>query len=171
MTIPELNINPDIRQIILTKGKVAIVDSNDYEYLSQWKWCCSEDGYAVRSEKSNERKNNIRKQIKMHRVIMNPISKINIDHIDGDKLNNCKHNLRIATTSQNGMNRKKSANCTSKFKGVYWNKTEKKWKVTIRSNSKYYHLGYFKSETEAAIAYNNKAKELHGEFANLNVIN
>ena len=87
---------------------------------------------------------------------------------DGDGLNNQKANLRICTRSQNKMNGKSYKNSSSKYKGIWWVKKNKKWRVRIRLNNKTIHLGYFKDETEAAKAYDSKAKELFGEFARLN---
>lgn len=92
-----------------------------------------------------------------------------IDHIDNDSLNNRIENLREITLSQNQGNRKPNKNSSSsKYKGVSWFKPANKWRSRITKNSKQIHLGYFVNETEAAKAYNNKAMELFGEYANLN---
>lgn len=93
-----------------------------------------------------------------------------IDHIDNNHLNNNIKNLRPVTRSQNNMNRIKLRNTSSKFKGVCWNKQLNKWEVGIKINNKKKYLGLFKSETDAAIAYNNAAIELFGEYANLNEV-
>ena len=94
-----------------------------------------------------------------------------IDHIDRDKANNNIENLREVTLQQNNMNRKSHKNTSSIYKGVSWDKRYQKWKSQIEINGKSIHLGYFKSETEAAIAYNRAAIELFGEYAKLNEIN
>ena len=101
--------------------------------------------------------------------IPNPENKKQVDHIDRNKLNNHISNLRWATQSENQANR---PNVTGNYKGVYFcNKAKrKKWKVQIKLNRKAYYLGGFKSEIEAALVYNKKAKEFFGEFANLNII-
>ena len=104
----------------------------------------------------------------MHRVINDTPKILGTDHIDGNPLNNQKSNLRNATKSQNGMNRKSNRNSSSKYKGISWNKQNKKWRGEIQKNKKRYGLGYFKSEIEAARAYNKKALELFGEYARLN---
>ena len=83
--------------------------------------------------------------------------------------------LRLATTSENGGNRKKtqavlSKVCTSRHKGVSWAKANKKWKAALRCKGKYYYLGYFENETDAAIAYNKAALEYFGKFALLNTV-
>ncbi len=156
-----------MKEIQLTQGKVAIVDDADFEFLNQWKWCawCANKStnvfYAKRTNKG----------ILMHRVIMaitNP--EILIDHKDLNGLNNQRNNLRTCTRGQNSMNRSSKKNSTSKYLGVSFDKRTKKWVVQIDHNSKHYFAGRFAIETEAALAYNKKAIELHGEFANLNVV-
>ena len=91
------------------------------------------------------------------------------DHIDGNGLNNQRGNLRSVTDSQNQMNRK-NIRGTSKYKGVYWNKANKKWLARITINQKNIYIGYFLYEHNAAHAYNFKATELYGEYASLNPI-
>ena len=95
-----------------------------------------------------------------------------LDHIDGDRLNNSIGNLREATNGENQMNRKKNKSMnekttTSKYKGVTWDKDKQKWRSRIQNNKKLKHLGYFKSEIDAALAYD-KAAEANGEFAKTN---
>jgi hypothetical protein len=88
----------------------------------------------------------------------------NIDHIDGDKLNNSITNLRIATVRQNGANLLKYHKGTSKYKGVGWHKRDKKWRAYISNQ----HIGYFESEEGAARAYDARAVEEYGDFAKTN---
>lgn len=96
--------------------------------------------------------------------------KVIIDHMDRNPLNNSRSNLRPCTTSQNAMNSPKIKNCTSVYKGVYWDNQYKKWRVTMRIGKKHTHIGRFNDEIEAALAYNTAAEKEHGEFAYLNVI-
>ncbi len=157
------------KEIVLTQGKVALVDDEDYEELNKHKWCTQNIGhnfYAVRGIKANRKK----KQLYMHREILKlKTNDSNVDHIDSDGLNNQRNNLRIATYSQNGMNQNKcKTNSSSKFKGVTWCKTYNKWLVRIYVNKKKYYLGYFNDEEEAAQAYNEAALEFFGEFARIN---
>jgi hypothetical protein len=155
--------NKKPRLIPLTRGKFAIVDADDYQFLSKYTWFAegtSKHCYAVR--KKNGR------SIKMHRQIMNAPDHLVVDHIDHNGLNNRKENLRICTFAENCRNIRSTASKTSKYKGVHWNKRMKKWAAQITFENKTYHLGYFTNETAAARAYDEKAAELHGQFASLN---
>ncbi len=156
----------------LTKGRFALVDDADFEWLNQWKWGCHVMGYAVRTEQVSKI-NGKRKQIGvfMHRQISMPGDGLEIDHINGNKLDNRRENLRVCTRSDNGRNRQKfSSATTSVYKGVYWAKTRNRWYAGIKYNGKSRHLGSFKNEDDAAKAYNIAAINLFGEFACLNVL-
>ncbi len=162
-----------MRLIPLTKGQFAKVDDDDYDYLIQWKWYSKLDRnggyYAARSSPV---KNGKQKTIRMHRFLLDVNdSKLQIDHIDHDTLNNCRSNIRTATHSQNQSNRFSKNNSTSKYLGVSWSSLCNKWRSVIRKNKKDMHIGLFSNEIEAALAYDKKALELHGEFANLNFKN
>lgn len=149
---------------INNKGIIK-VDDEDFEMLSQYKWRISK-GYVRTTIKIYGKWKNIF----MHRLIMNTPKGMFTDHIDRNKLNNTKNNLRIVTSQQNNMNVQKRKNCSSKYKGIHWFKRDKKWQAQIMINNKHIYLGLFKNEIDAAIAYNNKAKELFGEYAYLNNI-
>lgn len=154
-----------MRKIPLTKGHFAIVDDEDYEELSKYKWYSSL-GRAVRGIPKGD---NMAK-IHMHRVIAQTPEGMDTDHINGDPLDNRRSNLRWATRSQNLSNKGMNRNNKSGFKGVFWFKNYKKWLATIRVDKKRIFLGYFKDKIEAAIAYNNAAIKYHNEFAKLNII-
>ena len=155
--------------IKLTRGKIAIVDDGDFEYLNQFKWHLSTHGYAMRNSKMINRVKG--KHISMHREIMGLADPaIHVDHINFNKLDNRKSNLRTCSNSENSKNRKVTGNGTSKFKGVYWYKANSKWHSRITVNYQSIHLGYFNNEKEAAKAYNKAAIKFHGEFAKLNCI-
>ena len=83
-----------------------------------------------------------------------------IDHININPLDNRIENLRVATHSQNQRNRNKLKNCSSKYKGVYWNKQRNKWEARIRIDGKKKYLGLFDNEQEAAEAYKKKYDEI-----------
>mgnify|MGYP001617180464 CR=1 FL=1 len=152
----------EIRLIHLPKDRYAIVDKDDYDELNKYKWqFCN--GYASRLEYVEGK----RKSVKMHRVIMgNPSN--DIDHINLDRLDNRKDNLRECIHDNNMHNRPKYRNNTSGYKGVSFHKGGRKWAATIGYNSKLYHLGSFTTPEEAAEAYNIAAITLHGEFARIN---
>lgn len=155
------------KQIPLTQGKFAIVDDEDYEWLSQHGWHTTKDRktyYAVRwSSKKGGRRNH---RIWMHREIMKPLANMQIDHVNHNGLDNRKKNLRICTHSDNQHNRKPQPGKSSKHKGVTWH--QKGWQVAITHNGKSIYIGRFHNELEAAKAYDAKAKELFGGFAKTN---
>jgi hypothetical protein len=90
---------------------------------------------------------------------------LQIDHINGNRLDNRISNLRAATSSQNGRNRKVNSNNTSGFKGVYYHKKARKWTAQIKSHGRSHYLGYFDTPELAHMAYGKAAAELHGDFA------
>lgn len=141
------------------KGKVALVDNEDKRWLSMWSWYLHSNGYAAARIKGKIRR--------MHELLIYKFPDYWIDHTNGNPLDNRKENLRLATKSQNGAN-SKSRGGTSKYKGVYWHKANKKWCANIRVNHKKHNLGSFADEIEAAKAYDEAAKEHFGEFARLN---
>lgn len=155
-----------MKEMILTKSAVAIVDDEDYEKLKAHKWSLSVTGYAVRGFRRNGKSITI----KMHREILGEQCEgFEVDHINGNKLDNRRANLRTATRSQNSSNRQKYyLNGTSKYKGVRKAKGRKKWTARIFANGKAIYLGQYETEEEAAMAYNKAAIQYHGQFANIN---
>ena len=94
-----------------------------------------------------------------------------VDHINGDPLDNRAANLRYATHNQNSMNSKKqSRSCLSRYKGVTFCKRKKRWAARIQLDGKHYRNGTYKTQEEAALAYNALALKHFGEFARLNII-
>jgi hypothetical protein len=157
-----------IKEILLTKGQVAIVDDEDYETLSKYKWLLSGGKYAQHFWWDKEEK--VYKNVMMHRLILNAPDDMYVDHINGNKLDNRKSNLRLATKLQNNINVPKYKGKTSKYKGVSWNSKRKRWVSAITINRKQKHIGYFLNEGDAALAYNKYAKTFFGEFAQLNIV-
>jgi len=160
------------RKIPLTQGKYAIVDPEDYKKLAKYNWYAKRCDRRFYAERWGKRKQGsiIRTDIKMHQVIMGTAEGKVIDHINHNGLDNRKANLRFATTQQNTWNkRKQKGNYSSQYKGVHWVKSENKWRAVITCNSKVIYIGRFDDEKAAARAYDDKAKELFGEYAALNL--
>jgi hypothetical protein len=148
--------------------KFSLIDNEDFEFLQKWEWKWTLQGYAVKVKALKGDKNTHRA---MHRLIMGAKEGTFIDHINRDKLDNRKINLRFCTFQQNTWNRAKVSDTRgykSKYKGVGWDKKQNKWFAMIYKDYIDYHLGFYDLETEAATAYNEAAKKHFGEFAYLN---
>lgn len=160
-----------MKKIPLTQSQFALVDDDDCERLSKYKWHSlynkhTDSFYAVRHVCIKESKKTI--CIMMHREIMNIPKGMICDHKNHDTLDNRKHNLRICTYSQNNWNKTKSKSNPLKYKGIY--RGDNRYRATVSANNIKYYMGTFDTEEEAARAYNEKAKGLHGEYAKLNKI-
>jgi hypothetical protein len=148
-----------IRPISLTKGKIAIIDEEDYKLVNKYRW-----NFNGRYAQSYE-KNAQYKTITMHRLIMRPPIGFVVDHINHDMLDNRRCNLRICTQSQNEANKKINITNTSGKKGVSFDKKNNKWRATIRINHINVVIGWYSDIDKAGEAYLAKAKEIYGEFA------
>lgn len=158
------------RQIPLTQGYFAIVDPEDYDWLMQWKWCLHKTKTNIYAHRRLKLSNDKNTTMRMHRAIMKAPKGLEVDHKNGNGLDNRRCNLRIASRLQNTKNTKKRKNTSSQYKGVSWHKKCEKWVVHIRINSVTVHIGLFFHEHEAATAYNKAAKLHYGEFAKLNKV-
>jgi len=150
--------------IELTWGKYAIVDAEDYHWLSSYKWCAVEHSrcwYAKTLRRDGM-------PLSMHRLITGAPKGLFVDHRDHNGLNNRKSNLRVCTRKENQQNSRPRRGGTSRYKGVHWCNTYKKFRAKIYHDGKQIHIGYFDDEIAAAKAYDKKARELFGEFAFLN---
>jgi hypothetical protein len=158
-----------MKKLKLTKGKYALIDDKDFNWLNQWKWSYldSRMGYAVRCVYA--RNSNYKyKLLYLHRFIMNPPKGKQVDHINRNTMDCRRYNLRIVEPWQNSVNRK--AVNTTGYRGVYCDKRKnKKWRadIIIHNKGKKF-LGCFYTAEEAALAYNKAAKRFHGEYAVLN---
>lgn len=169
-----------MKEIKLTRGMVALVDDSDFEYLNQFTWYADKGGntfYANRNEYHTENGIGKQRKIKMHRQILGLTDpKVFGEHEDGNGLNNQRYNIRPATRSQNQMNRGSFKNSISKYVGVcpkklfYKNKTYTYWLAQVYKNGIRVYRKTFKTEIEAAIAYNKAAVEHHKDFAKINAI-
>lgn len=149
----------------LTRGSVALFDAEDAEWIKNWSWTT-----LVRENKrSAVRRENKGRYVYLHREIMKPPAELVVDHIDGNPLDNRKRNLRNCIERLNLTNvRARRRQTSSRFKGVYHDKARGQWQAYVTVMGKRHRLGRFATEIEAAMAYDAKAIELHGEFARTN---
>lgn len=153
-------------------GLFANVDEEDYEWLSMLRFQGCIKGRTVYA-KLTSKYDGARKKRSMHRMIMEwyygNLHGLEVDHKDGNGLNNCKDNLRICSRSENMRNMRRFTNkASSIYKGVF--DDNGRYRVIIRKGGIAYNFGHYTTERDAAIMYNIKAKELFGEFANLNEV-
>lgn len=139
-----------MKTINLFGGKQAKVDDWDYEVLKNYRWHLAPTGYA---QNSKYRGNYKSVNTLMHRAILWSPPGYEVDHVNGDKLDNRKENLRIASRSENEQNKAPSVKNHSGFKGVSWDRLRSKWRASIGVNRKSVHLGRFDSKTDAIRAY------------------
>ena len=147
----------------------ALVDDDDYERLNQYKWYLSQHRYSchvARSEWDDERKRNV--TVYMHQDVIGKKEGFEIDHVNGNGLDNRRSNLRHCSRSQNQMNCS-SRDRKSKYKGVYATR-HGRWIAQLCFNRNHFYVGTYETEEAAAIAYNKIATEKYGEFAKLNSI-
>lgn len=156
-----------MKKIPLTQGKFAIVDDADFEWLSQYKWRIQNKRNGNYYARCSMKLSGKWVTQTMHRLIMNAEKGKDVDHINHNGLDNRRQNLRICTRKQNLQNIRKRSK-TSKFKGVSWSQSRHRWCASICVNQKRINLGRYKTEDEAAMAYDKAAKMYFGEFANLN---
>jgi HNH endonuclease len=147
-------------EVPLTRGKVAIIDAEDAEAVLPFKWC-ARGPYAM-SNLGNKC------LVYLHRFLLSAPPGFEVDHIDGNGLNNRRSNLRLATRGQNRQNSRIRSNNVSGYQGVSWNSGRGMWRADIRLNGRAKFLGHFQMKEQAAIAYNDAARILFGEFAHLN---
>ena len=169
LTSPVAFKDVPMKRIPLTQGKSALVDDEDFDHVNQWKWCARKSHnsyYAIRTAYlGGGRKNQKIKTVYLHRLIIGAKRGEEIDHRNGDSLDNQKNNLRRCTHAQNMQNMKRQIGKTSEHKGVSWYKPTQKWIAKIVHGGEQIHLGYFVAESDAAKAYNEAAKKYFGEFA------
>ena len=156
-----------MKQIKLRQGNFALIDDEDYELIAKWKWWVDKDGYARRWTPQVKWK---RTSILMHREILGlgKQDQLFIDHINRNKLDNRRLNLRIATKSQNAINKIKNKNNTSGFNGVVYHSAEKRikrWRAQITINGKQKYLGRYLTKKEAFRARKEAELEYYGQFS------
>jgi hypothetical protein len=162
-------------KIRLTQGKYAIVDKRDFPMLSKHTWCYN-GRYAITSFYIGNRKS---KLVPMHRLLLRLTDpKILVDHINRDKLDNRRYNLRTGDKCINSINREKrkgtmSEKSGSKYKGVVFDNRKhrvKRYQARLKYYGKIHYSPYMHTERDAAIEYNKLAIMIHGEYACLNKV-
>lgn len=152
-------------KIPLTKNRFAFIDRQDYDKIKQWKWTC---GGSI-TKKFYARRYSKGKTIYMHRQIMD-FPDLEVDHVNGNTLDNRRKNLRIATHTENSKNRMVNKNSSSQLKGIWWYEKLKRWQVYIKTDRKRKYLGVFKDKILASKAYNDAALKYHGKYAKFNKV-
>src|SRR5947209_3379641 len=133
---------------INVSGHIALVDDEDFERVSRFKWYYCGAGYAQKRKTKNDALHAL-----LHRFVMNVVDQnVEVDHINCNKLDNRKENLRIVNHQQNHFNRPKMQNTSSRYKGVSWNKSKNKWSAKIMKDGRQNYLGRYDSEEDAARA-------------------
>ena len=154
--------------VALTQGRVAIVDATDAHLVSGENWQFSSHPtteYAGRSQWAGNRY----VKVKLHRVLMNAPDGLQVDHIDGNGLNNRRCNLRLVTNTQNCWNQRRAKNNTSGYRGVSFDARRGCWQANIRVNGKLKYLGRFETPKDASAAYDAAALKAFGQFARISV--
>ncbi len=151
--VVELLLDPNARIIPLTRGKYAIVDREDYQWASQRKWCCGSNGYP-RADRN----------MYLHKLITGTEGSNEIDHANGNKLDNRRNNLRRCNHSQNMWNTKVTRENKLGVKGIWWNPEQSRFHSQLRVNGKRIWVGYFLTLEEAKKAYAEAVRRLRGEF-------
>ena len=149
------------RKIPLGQGRVALVDEADYHRFRHYNWFLSKTGYAVGYVPVDGRHT----LTYLHRLILQPGEGEQVDHVNGDPLDCRRANLRIATPSQNGQNRRVSSRSKTQLKGVGWHKGRGRYHARIQLEGIRVHLGFFDDKETAALVYDAAARLLFGEFA------
>lgn len=162
-----IRIEGDVAYVPLTKGYVAIIDVEDVPLVQGQNWCAYLDRNTVYAKRKGPMPE--RRTICMHRIIMGDPLGLEVDHRDGNGLNNRKRgetgNLRVATRSQNAQNQAMSVRNTSEIKGVSWEDSRQKWRADIKVNCKNVAFGRFDSKEAAGARVREKRLVLHSEFA------
>ena len=157
-----------MKQFQLNQNKILLIDDEDFDKVSKYHWYFTGryvKGYLLHKKFKGQTR------VAIHRMVLNAKQGQEIDHIDGNILNNQKGNLRFVSHSENMANRKILAkNNKSGYKGVYLHTRAKKWVAKIRKDNVNIYLGIFNDKKEAAKIYNINAKKYFGEFAKLNIL-
>jgi hypothetical protein len=161
--IRPIRICGDVAYVTLTRGYEAIIDAADVPLVDGQNWSATVRPFTVYAV-GKERIGTKRRTVYLHRLMLCEPDGLQIDHKDGDGLNNRRYNLRVATPLQNSCNQRIHPNNTSGFKGVTWDRKRGKWRAQISINCKQKNLGCFYSLEEAHSVYCLASKKYHAEF-------
>ena len=157
-----------MKKIPLSQGKFALIDDEDYSEIAKYRWYfCKKTGDARRHDKDCDWR--LSRKVLMHRQLTNAKPGLVVDHINGNRLDNRRSNLRVCTQAENCINTKPRKN-KSGYTGVYYTRVSKNkpWQARVQLNNKQYHFGFHRTRREASEARDAGAKKLHGQFARLN---
>jgi hypothetical protein len=150
-------------------SKSILVDDEDYNAVSIHKWTITRIGHTFYAHRPIPGPKGKKKYTYLHRFLLDhPEKGLDVDHEDGNGLNNQRSNLRTCTHAENIRKKRKQKNNTSGYVGVSLDKRNGRFHAYIKLNGKRTFIGYYKHAIDAAAAYNRKAVELHGEFAHIN---
>lgn len=150
-------------ECILPDGSSFSFDFNDFPLVSRYRWSRMKNGYFRTSLGSRKAGHEL-----LHRLIMQPPEGMVVDHIDGDKSNCCRENLRICSNADNTKNSSIHRTNTTGYKGVSYDPRRNIWSARICDGNQKMYIGSFNSPEKAAEAYDNAALEIHGEYAKTN---
>jgi len=154
-----------MKEIPLTQGLVALIDDAEFEKLNQFKWYAGRGGKTFYAKRNVLKQNGKKTTIRMHRIILGIPNDKQVDHIDGNGLNNQRVNLRSCTNAENMRNRHGlTASNTSGYRGVSWNKSRGKFQARIRVNGLAVYLGRFTTAVEASGVFDAAAQKHYGDF-------
>lgn len=125
----------------------ALIEPDDLHFVQWYRWCLDNNGYARTRTKADG-------VLLMHRHLMG-LKKgdgLEVDHVNGDGLDNRRSNLRVCTHAENVQNRSSAPGSTSRYRAVYWDRQKRKWRARVHTQGRYHHVGYFASEAEAGAA-------------------
>lgn len=160
--IRPIRVEGNIAFVPLTQGYEAMIDAADVHLVEGFNWCASVDGNTIYAQRSGPRPE--KRTIILHRVLMGEPEGLEVDHCNGNGLDNRRANLRVATTAQNAQNRRITERNTSGFKGVHWDKRDRKWRARIVLDGERISLGLFTTPEAAHAAYCSASAKFHGEF-------
>ena len=166
MTETEIEFAKEVAEINLPCGNVTLVDKEDFNFLSRWRWKYGHGGVTRWTSVEGKQFH-----VSMHREITNCPKGLEVDHINRNPLDNRRLNLRITNRLGNCMNTGPMEGKTSVFKGVHWHTKKKRWIAKIMKHGKRIQAGVFTDEVKAAEAYDQLAAEMFGEYAYLNFPN